>query len=116
MMDMANILLEETKKVAEINYRLSWAAADDYRPDLILTSVVSISEVRTTALLVHQQFNTRTHVRTHAGFGDCAEVEAPVGDWCFHPVVPVARVRPGDSPGQALFGRRLQSDAPLARL
>lgn len=43
-MDMANILLEETKKVAEINYRLSWAAADDYRPDLILASAVSISE------------------------------------------------------------------------
>jgi hypothetical protein len=45
MMDMANIMLEETKKVAEVNYRLCWRAANDYRPDLILASIVSISEV-----------------------------------------------------------------------
>jgi hypothetical protein len=76
MMDMANILLEETKKVAEVNYRLSWAAADDYRPDLILASVVSISEVRITdrdirtsaiqltAAHTHTRDRTRTHTCT----------------------------------------------------
>jgi hypothetical protein len=53
MMDMANIMLEETKKVAEVNYRLCWRAANDYRPDLILASIVSISEV---LVLVHCRF------------------------------------------------------------
>jgi len=65
-MDMANILLEETKKVAEVNYRLSWAAADDYRPDLILASVVSISEVRVTDCIIGLKRSNSTHSRTRA--------------------------------------------------
>lgn len=45
MQEQMNVMLEETKEWTEPNYHRVWEAAKQFRPDLILTGITTLSEV-----------------------------------------------------------------------